>query len=250
MTAFLNGVGFSGILGLVGCWLIVAAIIGKLVALSHVLQQEVIVQRAYQRALRAIFGAVLLAPGLHTLYQGPAAGRFVTPTQTDYLADPVSVNHTRLRLNWPGTSQAAEDRRFSRNQARLVRTSAALLQGQACRKLESFGLSAHNLRQLKYQAFHGQVYVYVGDVTSPRHGHTDIFLFSSPATAPGDGKIDDPTFQHLWSGASTLKSQQAIQNSGDSFQFFYGGAQYKLTVSQIYKVLIGNDEIVVDICAI
>ena len=246
MAEFFNSIGFSGIMALVGCWLIVAAIIGKLIALSHILQHDIVVQRIYQRALLAILGVVLLSPSLFALYQGPTA-RLLAPVHTDYVAPAVGVNHTLLDENALRMPLFVSERKTSRgNRVRLVRTSLAL-QAESCRKVESFGLFAHNVRQLKYPEFHGQVYLYVGDISSPKRGPTEVFLFSSSASAPPDGKIDDTTFQHLWSGASSLKSQQPVQKP---FRFFYGGAQYQLSVSQIYKAMIGGDEIVVDFCKI
>jgi hypothetical protein len=246
VTEFFNSIGFSGIMALVGCWLIIAAIIGKLIALSHILQHDIVVQRIYQRALLAILGVVLLSPSLFALYQGPAA-RLLAPSHTDYVAPAVGVNQTLLNESILGVPlRVSEKTTFRGNRLRLLRTGLGL-QSESCRKVESFGLFAHSVRQLKYQEFQGQVYLYVGDINSPKRGPTEVFLFSSSASAPPDGKIDDTTFQHLWSGASSLKSQQPVQKP---FKFFYGGAQYQLSVSQIYKAMIGGDEIVVDFCKI
>jgi hypothetical protein len=239
MLDFLNTIGLPGVMALIGCWMMVGAIIGKLLALSHLLQQDVVLQRVYQRVMLGVFGAVLLGPGLHLVYQGSAA-RVVSPTPVDYVAPPASASHTTAQ------PQASE---IPHSHARLLRASAVFAAPQkSCRTVESFGLYAHNLRRLKYQPFHGQVYAYVGDISSPNNGATNVYLFSTSTSAPGDGKIDDPTFQRLWGSASPLQAQKAIRSLGDSFTFPYDGAQFKLTVTQIYKVLVGSDEIVVDIC--
>src|SRR5438309_2162772 len=156
-------------MALVGCWLIVAAIIGKLIALSHIVQKDILVQRGYQRALLGILGLVLLAPGLHALYQGSTA-RLLTPRPTNYVAAPTSPSHARLLRKGPGVQlNALADTPSSRHRVQLVRTSAGSWQGQSCHKLESLGVFAHNIRQLKYQAFHGQVYFSVGPVNSTKY---------------------------------------------------------------------------------
>jgi hypothetical protein len=90
----------------------------------------------------------------------------------------------------------------------------------------------------------------VGAISNPSKGRTEVYLFSTDASAPADGKIDNATFQRLWPEGSPLHQQASIQAPGDSFTFPYGGTQYQLTVEQIYKVLLGADEIVVDICAL
>ena len=249
MLDFLNTIGLPGVMALIGCWMIVGAIIGKLLALSHLLQQDVVLQRVYQRVMLGVFGAVLLGPGLHLVYQGSAA-RVVSPTPPDYVAPPASASHTTAQ---PQASEiplrAPEWKAIPHSHARLLRASAVFAAPQkSCRTVESFGLYAHNLRRLKYQPFHGQVYAYVGDISSPSNGTTNVYLFSTSTSAPGDGKIDDPTFQRLWGSASPLQAQKAIRSLGDSFTFPYDGAQFKLTVTQIYKVLVGSDEIVVEIC--
>jgi len=254
MLDFLNTIGLPGLLALIGCWMIVGAIIGKLLALSHLLEKDVVLDRIYERVMLGAFGVVLLGPGLHLVYQGSAA-RVVSPTPPDYVATPASANHTSLQ---PQASEiplrTAQWREFAGSPARLVRSNlvrASAMFGapqKSCRTVESFGLYAHSLRRLKYQAFHGQVYAYVGDVSSPSNGATNVYLFSTSTSAPGDGKIDDPTFQRLWTSASPLQLQKPIRSLGESFTFPYDGAQFKLTVTQIYKVLVGSDEIVVEIC--
>jgi len=245
MLDFINSIGLPGVMGLLGCWLLVGAIVGKLIAVSHVLRQEVLLPRMYQRISLGLLGGILLGPGLHTLYYG-SSSRLVSPTPQDYVSPAEGVNHTSLRLdhlNLPQRNIPIQAATF--HPARFTR--AAIFQARGCRKVESFGLYAHNLRQLKYAGFQGQVYLYVGDVESPKRGATTVYLFSTSASAPADGKIDDPTFQHLWSGASS-KIQQAVRSPGDSFPFPYGKSQYQLTVAQIYKVMIGSDEIMVDVC--
>jgi hypothetical protein len=58
---------------LVGCWLLLGAIVGKLIALSHILRKDVAPQYVYQRVLVAIVGVAFILPGLHTLYKGSTA---------------------------------------------------------------------------------------------------------------------------------------------------------------------------------
>jgi hypothetical protein len=241
--SFLNSLGLLGVTALLGCWLIVGSIIGKLLAISHVLQRDVLLTRAYQRVLLGVFGAVLLGPGLHKLYYGESS-QFVSPQPEEYVAPGSGVSHTSLLPGLP-------DMQYRRAKLVLVSAGASSTLFQrlnACGKVESFGLYANSIRRLKYEAFHGKVYLYVGDISAPGHGSTGVHLFSTDGSAPADGKIDAATFQRLWSAASPLQRQASIQKAGDSFTFMYGGVQYKITVSQIYKVLLGNDEIVVDIC--
>jgi hypothetical protein len=251
MLEFFNTFGLPGVLALLGSWLIVGAIIGKLLAITHILKQEVLIQRGYQRLLLGIFGGVLLGPGLHLLYEGPSAARFVTPTPTDYVAPGSAVNHTDIRpssLRLP-VRDSMQVRIFSES-ARLVLAGARIAPAQSqrpCRTVESFGLYAHSIRRLKYQQFRGQVFAYVGDINGPKYAPTNISLFSSDASAPRDGEIDDPTFRRLWTSASPLQLQKSLYPT-QSFTFVYAGSQYKLTIAQIYKVLIGTDQTVVDIC--
>jgi len=249
MLDFLNHIGFPGVMALLGCWLILDGIVGRFVHIKDWVTDDTTL-RPYQRVLIAVLGGVLIGPGMYALYNGSAA-RLVAPSSQEYVAPAGAGSRTTLDVNRPflGARDAAL-RRIESHSARLVLADASvpLVPAQrASNQVESFGLSARSLRRLRYQAFRGQVYIYVGEVSSPRWGSTEVFLFSAEAGATADGRIDDPTFQRLWAAATQLKLRQSIHNQGDSFVFGWGGAQYRLTVSRIYKVLAGSDQIVVDI---
>jgi hypothetical protein len=253
MVDLINSLGFVGAASFVGCWLVVVAIIGRLIALSHILQRDVVLQYVYQRVLVGLVGIVFLVPGLHALYFGRSA-RTVAPMAPEYVAPGDSASRTSLQtLSLKPSGSTLSMRSLEYHPARLGfgLTTLALIQGpRSCNKVESFGLYANSIRRLKYQAFRGRVYVYVGSVSSPRHGSTEVYLFSTDASAPADGKIDDPTFQRLWTEGAPLHQRVSIQGPGDSVTFPFNGAQYKLTVMHIYKALLGADEIVVEVCAL
>ena len=251
MADFINSLGFVGVAGLVGCWLIVGAILGELLAVRHIFNRDVQLQHAYQRVLLGVFGGVLLGPGLHTMYNGSSA-RLIAPDSKEFVA-PAGPSQTKLRLGKPDFDQSiAKLRRTEYHplQAGLV-PALVFFQGRtSCSKVESFGVHNNSIRRLKYQAFRGRLYFYVGAINSPRRGSTQVYLFSTDASAPPDGSIDNATFQRLWKAATPLQEQESVQRPGDSFDFPYAGGQYKLTVSQIYKVLLGDDQVAVDVCAL
>lgn len=202
---------------------------------------------------RHIVGIAFLVPGLHTLYFGSAAARTVAPVTPDYVSPGDNLSHTSLHPLWFGSTRNPVELRsleYHPAQLALVPVGGVLLLGQrSCNKVESFGLYANNLRRLKYSGFRGRVYVYVGPISKPQQG-TEVYLFSTDGSAPPDGKIDYVTFQRLWGEGSPLRQAASIHAPGDSVTFPYGATQYRLTVQQIYKVLLGADEIVVDMCAL
>ena len=253
MVDLINSLGFVGVASLLGCWLVLGAILGRLIALSHILQRDVELPYVYQRLLVGLVGTAFLAPGLHALYFGGAA-RTVAPVAPEYVAPGDSASRTSLRPRPFGRARSrVRLRTLDSHAAQLAPapTSVGLFQAaRSCNKVESFGLYANSIRRLKYQAFRGRVYIDVGNVSSPRHGSTEVYLFSTDASTPGDGKIDSATFQRLWNEASPLHQEASIQAPGDSVTFPYNGTQYKLTVLQIYKALLGADEIVVEVCAL
>jgi hypothetical protein len=228
--------GINGFLALGGGYLVVSAIIARMIPIPKLMVNPFPVKSKGQRLLLGIFGLVLIFPTLLGIYREAFFG--VSTTLTDP-AIPEEVSEPKA-ANWPA-SDAVQIASLSGWSARGLSFK--------CEKVESFGLQQKNIRRLKYGAFQNKLYVYVGSVSS-FGGMNNIYLLSSGASGswPESGTMEEKDLQQRFNSAREWKRQASFQKSGDYIDFSFDGRSYRLTVSRIYSPLFGTNSVAIEIC--
>ena len=138
--------GLNGCLGVSGCYLIIAGIIGRLIPVKPVVPRGIRVQRSGQRLLLGMFGLALSLPVLVAAYK-------------DLVFDVKTV-----------TTAPAIEEYVAPKPVALLPTASLLqpiaYQSAACEIREAFGLAEHQSRQLKYERFRGIVWVGVNEIST------------------------------------------------------------------------------------
>ena len=127
--------GVSGVVGVVGLYLILGGIVGRLVPIPPLMRENVALVTVAQRCVLAAFGAILAFPLLLSTYKNFALdvrSVIVAPAVEETVAVPV--------------------------------VKVAFGTGADCRTIETFGLKERASRRLKYAEFDGALLVSVGRI--------------------------------------------------------------------------------------
>jgi hypothetical protein len=118
-----------------------------------------------------------------------------------------------------------------------------------CPVVETLGLGQRGIRQLQSAYFQKQVYVYASDIHSLPKKPFNVWVFVDRASWPSSGKLSEESFRQRSSAIPPRNIfPLEVRQKGQAIAFQYGGQAYRLTVTQIYAVLIGQDKIAVEIC--
>src|SRR5947209_5126186 len=243
--------GLTGCLGVAGCYLIVASIVGQFIEVPPIIKVRLRVSRKPQRVLLGFFGLILAFPVLFTAWKDVFKG-YQTPLVAPQIKEEVKPNEQTgaspsQKLSFRDDHRDDRGGRFqtvgwgqSPEPASLV-TPAKFSpfgrpQAGRCEKVESFGLEQYHLRSLKYAQFQGGVYLYVGDIRT--FGDTDLYLtFGKRGFLPEAGEMSESEF--IEKVGSNKKQHLSVNHSGTSTDFEYRGIEYRLTVTDIYTAIFG-----------
>jgi hypothetical protein len=239
--------GLGGVMGMGGCYLIVGSIAGKIIPIGTYIPP--IRLRIKQRVLLALFGFMLALPIIWSSYGQViygTRGRLFRPPETAEKVVTSKVSDRRLESELLINSvQLASSMDGSRPAPRALTRG-----GESCPVVESFGLDQRNIRRLKFEPFQGRVFVYVGDVHSVLWKTTKLFIVIGEGDSwPSSGKIEEADFYRRFNKIPNKnKVVLEVHRSGELTFFAYAGRRYRLTVTEVYAVLLGADKISIEIC--
>jgi hypothetical protein len=238
--------GLGGVLGMGGCYLVVGSIAGRIIPIGNSVP-PIPIRTRKQRFFLALFGCVLALPIIWSAYGQVffgTPGRLFKPPET---VEKVTASKTsKHRLRGELLVNAVQLASFMGGP--LV--TPALAHGESCSAVESFGLEQRDIRQLKFEPFQGRVYVYVGDVHSVLWKPTKVFVVIGEKDSwPSSGQLKESEFYRRFNRISDKnKAYLEVHRSGEAMSFSYAGRRYRLTVTEVYAVLLGVDKIAIEIC--
>lgn len=118
---------------------------------------------------------------------------------------------------------------------------------QVCRKVESFGLAAASIRQLKNHRFRNATFVHVGHIQAKKT--IEVFVFrASPESWPSSGSTSPSEFQARLNTTGTSVLGRNRLSQGGSIAFHLSGSAYRLSLTRVFIALFGCNSVAIDIC--
>ncbi|MEW6210009.1 MAG: hypothetical protein AB1631_16705 [Acidobacteriota bacterium] len=235
-----------GVLGYVGCHLVIMGIAGRYVSMlklkpatgktSHLTQK--------QRWLFCIFGSLLAAPLIIQLYLQ------VKHNEPVKLYEEVKVDEYVKPIDSP----KSQERNFAGSALMAVNYSPGVLPAesnaaQGCQVVEAFGLDQRSVRRLKYAGFQNNVCLYVGDIHYTWYSATTVHIIvGSPEALPTGGMNPSEFNKRISRVSDGNRWVLRVNRQGDFTQFAYNGKNYRVTVKGIHASLLGTDRIAVEVC--
>jgi hypothetical protein len=239
-----------GVLGYVGCHLVIMGIAGRYVSMlklkpvagktSHLTKN--------QRWLFCVFGSLLAAPLIIQLYlqvKHDEPVRVYQDVKVEEFVKPVEELKGEERNLADGALMAAN---YSSG-IEILPAAYAPSGVQGCQTVESFGLDQRSVRRLKYAGFQNNVSLYVGDIHYTWYSATTVYIIvSNPEALPAGGMSPSEFSKRIGGVSDGNRWVLRVNKQGDFTQFSYNGKNYRVTVKGVYASLFGTDRIAVEIC--
>ena len=242
VVELINSVGMGGFLGLSGCYLIVVAIVNRFVP------RNIRVGSILQRILLACFGVILAIPVIRIAYIDQQTAAIISPkTPPEYVRTPDRLNSLldKNKLFRRANFSFHESNKLESNKFQIY--GAQVQRDGNCQKVEGFTLKQNSIRRLKYANFQNQVYVYLGDIETFQN--SNLYIFSDDSNAwPSSGYMKESKFNRRI--GSKDKKILRFMKKNVSVIFEHGRDKYRLTIVDIYNILLGQDRAIVEICQI
>lgn len=241
----------EGSLAFLGSTLLVMACLGRFLRTPVFQVDQPILLSAFQRVAIGLLGGVLILPAVRHAYFPESARTIPSDVQDQVAPTPGASDEKRKGPDTTGQNSLGDP--GSVQLAGLGPLMAPAPAAACPRRVEYFGLKQEHVRRLRYGSFGGDVYVYVGDIVHPKSQPFDVHVFvdhSNPwrlTNQKAETRVRERNFNGRV-GAFTDEWTLKVRGPGSSRTFAYAGRRYTLTVKRVEVVLIGTDQIVLEIC--